>query len=190
MIQISRTEMTILTPGVVFISRTLGFLGIFSVGAVTSRHLLEQYASISVPTWLFLTISVTSLPGIITCRILYKDWRDRREAARLGARLAPKMKGKWIGNLDILRDMVNNFWTGYPGTLAIFSILLWQCWFTQNSWWSLGGCWRIRTCIQYEHPMGKHSVHNISRTYPAHFSHGFQQLCQRQVNFRYYTLCF
>ncbi|KAE9407488.1 cytochrome P450 [Gymnopus androsaceus JB14] len=107
--------MAILTPGLVYISRILAFLGLFSYAAATSRRLLEQHASIVAPTWLFVTVSAVILPGLITCRVLYKDWKLRREAARLGARIAPKWRGSWVGNLDHLRLMMQNFWTGYPG---------------------------------------------------------------------------
>jgi hypothetical protein len=35
-------------------------------------------------------------------RVQYDDWFHRREAGRLGARLVPRVEGKWIGNLDLL----------------------------------------------------------------------------------------
>lgn len=112
--------MTILTPGLAFISRILAFLGLFLYGAVTSRRLLEQHANVVVPTSLFVVISVVSLPGLITCRVLFRTWKHNREAAKLGARIAPKVKGKWIGNLDILWQMMDNYWTGYPGSVMVF----------------------------------------------------------------------
>jgi hypothetical protein len=33
----------------------------------------------------------------------------------MGARIVPEAQGKWIGNLDILKRMMENLKIGYPG---------------------------------------------------------------------------
>lgn len=165
--------MAILTPGLVYISRILAFLGLFSYAAATSRRLLEQHASIVAPTWLFVTVSAVILPGLITCRVLYKDWKLRREAARLGARIAPKWRGSWVGNLDHLRLMMQNFWTGYPGA---FTSMIFRFSNTHTRIfrrWPLGSCRRAWTCFQHKYSMGRYRVHDVPRTHPDYFGYRF-----------------
>lgn len=55
------------------------------------------------PRW-FLAVLLYPLTAIIhnVLRIQLDDWLQRREAHRLGARLVPRVQGKWIGNLDLL----------------------------------------------------------------------------------------
>lgn len=36
----------------------------------------------------------------------YHNWRNDREARRMGGRPIPKVKGKWPGNIDILLDVI------------------------------------------------------------------------------------
>ncbi|KAJ4490749.1 cytochrome P450 monooxygenase pc-1 [Lentinula aciculospora] len=114
--------MTIFTPGVVAITRTLALPGIFAVGTVAVRRFLEKYGGLVLPTWLFATIYVLSPPVLITCRILVRDWRQRRDAAALGARIAPRVKGKWFANLGLLKMMMNNYYRGYPAD-GLFNIM-------------------------------------------------------------------
>ncbi|KAJ3806004.1 cytochrome P450 monooxygenase pc-1 [Lentinula lateritia] len=106
--------MTLLTPGILYITRALAFPSFFAVGVVAVRRFLETHASLVLPTWIFVIISILSLPTLITCRILLRDWRQRRDAAAIGARIAPRVKGKWFANLDLLKMMMNNYYKGYP----------------------------------------------------------------------------
>ncbi|KAJ4486551.1 cytochrome P450 [Lentinula edodes] len=106
--------MTLLTPGIIYITRALAFPAFFTVGVVAVRRFLETHTNLVLPTWIFVIISVLSLPALITCRILLRDWRQRRDAAAIGARIAPRVKGKWFANLDLLKMMMNNYYKGYP----------------------------------------------------------------------------
>ncbi|KAJ3878017.1 cytochrome P450 monooxygenase pc-1 [Lentinula edodes] len=106
--------MTFLTPGIIYITRALAFPAFFTVGVVAVRRFLETHTNLVLPTWIFVIISVLSLPALITCRILLRDWRQRRDAAAIGARIAPRVKGKWFANLDLLKMMMNNYYKGYP----------------------------------------------------------------------------
>ncbi|KAH7868885.1 cytochrome P450 monooxygenase pc-1 [Lentinula edodes] len=106
--------MTFLTPGIIYITRALAFPAFFTVGVVAVRRFLETHTNIVLPTWIFVIISVLSLPALITCRILLRDWRQKRDAAAIGARIAPRVKGKWFANLDLLKMMMNNYYKGYP----------------------------------------------------------------------------
>ncbi|KAG6888060.1 hypothetical protein C0992_009751 [Termitomyces sp. T32_za158] len=48
-------------------------------------------------------------------RIIYKNFDDRRQAAKLGARLARRIDGKWTGNIDVLAALQHFRDTGYIG---------------------------------------------------------------------------
>lgn len=119
--------MTFLTPGIIYITRALAFPAFFTVGVVAARRFLETHTNLVLPTWIFVIISVLSLPALITCRILLRDWRQKRDAAAIGARIAPRVKGKWFANLDLLKMMMNNYYKGYPGTFVVMSSS-WNSW--------------------------------------------------------------
>ncbi|KAJ3824548.1 cytochrome P450 monooxygenase pc-1 [Lentinula raphanica] len=106
--------MSFLTPGIIAIARALVFPGLLTAGVVALRSLIGSSTGIILPTWTLISISVSSLPVLSICRILLKELRQRREAAALGARLAPRVKGKWFANLDVLKMMMDNYHTGYP----------------------------------------------------------------------------
>ncbi|KAF5393251.1 hypothetical protein D9757_000767 [Collybiopsis confluens] len=103
----------ILTPGLTFIARILAGLGLFALGAVCVRRILDRYA-VFLSNALFLALSAVSIPALFAFLILLRDARHRWHAAALGARMVPKVRGKWIGNLDILKMMLDNHYRGYP----------------------------------------------------------------------------
>ena len=51
-----------------------------------------------------------SLCGVFTClgywtvKFQWTQWKNARDAARLGAVLPPRMNGKWIGNIDFVLE--------------------------------------------------------------------------------------
>ncbi|OAX32010.1 hypothetical protein K503DRAFT_654342, partial [Rhizopogon vinicolor AM-OR11-026] len=70
---------------------------------------------LSFPPWILLLGVSISLPIGFVLRVLCIDFIHRRQAARMGARLAPLVKGKWFGNLDFLFYMIEQVKNGYPG---------------------------------------------------------------------------
>lgn len=56
----------------------------------------------------FLLLAIT-IPFYWTAKIQYGQWYIRREAARLGAVLAPEVKGRWPGNIDVLLRSATTF---------------------------------------------------------------------------------
>lgn len=108
--------MAVITPGVDFIVRHLvNFSLPPTLLAVALRYLAATY-DFAVPTWLLVSGSILSVPLISATRIISKSVIDRRNAAAMGARLAPVIEGKSIGNLDILSVMRHDWDYGYPGT--------------------------------------------------------------------------
>lgn len=107
--------MAVVTPGVDFIVRNLVTLSIPpTLLAVALRALTAAY-DLPLPTWLVISGSILSVPLIIAVRIISKSLYEKRRAAALGARLAPQIQGKSIGNFDILGVMRDLWDTGYPG---------------------------------------------------------------------------
>ena len=49
--------------------------------------------------------------------VQWEDFRQKREAKRLGARMVPRYKGKWPGNLDFLWALTAMGKDGYLGQL-------------------------------------------------------------------------
>ncbi|KAF4568490.1 hypothetical protein EYR36_010502 [Pleurotus pulmonarius] len=107
--------MTVITPGVDFLLRgALSYL-IPSVLVAVSLDYLLQLNDISVPTAVVVLIGALASPTYATFRICISDWKARREAKRLGARLIPRVRGSFPGNLDVLRNMMEEFENGYLG---------------------------------------------------------------------------
>ncbi|KAF8055213.1 cytochrome P450 monooxygenase pc-1 [Lyophyllum atratum] len=114
--------MVIVTPGIDFIARHLALFSVPSaLFAVCLRTLGTTY-NYHIPTWVVVSGSVLFVPLLSTARIIYKTFKDKRRAAALGARLAPTVDGKSIGNIDILSTMRTLWDTGYPadGLVEVF----------------------------------------------------------------------
>ncbi|KAG6915766.1 hypothetical protein DXG01_009971 [Tephrocybe rancida] len=103
------------TPGVAFIVQQAFKVGLPSVlfgitlQTLSNRGVLKS----TLPIWLVVSGSILFVPTISIFRTIYKGFDDRRQAAKLGARLARTIRGKSIGNVDILSTMRRLWDTGY-----------------------------------------------------------------------------
>ena len=74
--------------------------------ALIPSFLLGKALSIALPqlngTLQFATLYLLAWLAVTITRIQYIRYSQHREAARLGAVLAPELKGRWPGNLDLL----------------------------------------------------------------------------------------
>ncbi|KAJ7602447.1 cytochrome P450 [Mycena polygramma] len=102
-------------PGVNLLARLT--VHVFSKPIVLglALHYGSKSAGIDIPVFATVLLAVASLPLYVTYRVLRRDARQRREAEAMGARLAPSVRGKWVGNIDWMRQMVHNRVHGYPG---------------------------------------------------------------------------
>ncbi|KAF7305559.1 Cytochrome P450 [Mycena chlorophos] len=105
------------SPGVEFLVHNtlhgLSKLAFIGTGLYySSRYFFPE---ISFSPLVAILVSIASVPVHAAARDGLRYWRQKREAAALGARLAPCVRGKWPGNLDIMRDIMNMRLTGYPG---------------------------------------------------------------------------
>ncbi|KIO11875.1 hypothetical protein M404DRAFT_126596 [Pisolithus tinctorius Marx 270] len=96
-------------PGFVYIAGRLPSLvrplALAYVGSRVWAVLFEEPA----PRWLRVSAYLFSIPLGVACSVLYSYVRDRREAARRGAVLAPRVKSMWPGGLDIILSLAQDF---------------------------------------------------------------------------------
>lgn len=90
------------TPGAIFLARELPHLALPAVAIYGGFHLLNEYKLLRVSSWVKWAAIVAYYPlSVVIRRILYKIWM-KRDSARLGGQMVPKVKGKKVGNLDIV----------------------------------------------------------------------------------------
>ncbi|KAJ7648628.1 cytochrome P450 monooxygenase pc-1 [Mycena polygramma] len=101
------------SPGVAFLIRSSPILSI-PLSVVVGLRVLTELGGPAVPAWAAIMLAIANLPLSILFSVLRRDWRNKRAAAALGARLVPVVKGKSIGSIDILKQMRYNRAYGYP----------------------------------------------------------------------------
>jgi hypothetical protein len=85
------------------------------VGAAFARTAAMLCYGSSIPTWLLLPWLLACLPLGFAIKILCTDLFRKYEAASMGARPMPVIKGKRFGNIDLMLNLLEHFKTGYPG---------------------------------------------------------------------------
>jgi hypothetical protein len=107
--------MTLLTPGVIFLGPAFVrfFFACFIIAVV--RFILDDHFGIFIRKRVVAGAIVLAIPIITTVRVVWAQMKKRRRAAVLGAQDVPMVSGKWLGNLDVLIQIVNNLRYGYPG---------------------------------------------------------------------------
>ncbi|KAF9492647.1 cytochrome P450 [Pleurotus eryngii] len=96
-----------LLPTIIFI---LGFQRLIDYLDVPQALQLNAYLAHGLP----ILLGVSVLPSYASTRIFWREFKNRREAARLGARPVPKLRGKWLANIDFLYAMNKRVESGYP----------------------------------------------------------------------------
>lgn len=88
---------------------------LFYPAAVTSVLLsvLGRQVGFSLPTWFSVLLSIFSVPLVHATRIRLRSWQVARKAARLGAKLPPRVEGTKIANFDILSSFTESWENGY-----------------------------------------------------------------------------
>ncbi|KAI6151607.1 hypothetical protein BKA82DRAFT_27320, partial [Pisolithus tinctorius] len=103
-------------PGFVHIARQLHCLvrplALAYAGVRIWTILFEEPA----PRWLRVSVYLFSIPMAAACSVLHAYLRDKREAARRGAVLAPRVKSIWPGGLDIILSVAQDFRSGHIGS--------------------------------------------------------------------------
>ncbi|KAF8722643.1 hypothetical protein AX14_009726 [Amanita brunnescens Koide BX004] len=103
------------TPGLRYISGGAVYSSVPVIGGLAVQHLLNKaFFNARIPTWVVIVASLAAYPVKAIIRISLKGWKDRLDAATMGAQLVPKLAGKWLGNLDILLKVKEVWASGYP----------------------------------------------------------------------------
>ncbi|KAI6099111.1 cytochrome P450 [Pisolithus sp. B1] len=89
-------------PGFIFIAGRLPRLVRLLAFAYASSRVWELVFGKPAPHWLQVSAYLLPIPLALTRSVLYTHLRDKREAARRGAVLAPRVKSRWPGGLDVL----------------------------------------------------------------------------------------
>ncbi|KAI6168973.1 cytochrome P450 [Pisolithus thermaeus] len=100
-------------PGFVHIAGRLPRLVRLLAFAYTSSRIWELVLGKPAPCWLSVSALLLPIPLVSTCNVLYTYLRDKREAARRGAVLAPQVKSRWPGGFDTLLTVARGFRTGH-----------------------------------------------------------------------------
>ncbi|KAJ7872727.1 cytochrome P450 monooxygenase pc-1 [Mycena leptocephala] len=100
-----------LTPGVHFLARNLVVPGIL----VLLTHRAAAKFGIGVSIWTVLVASVSAPIAYLVARSVATERYHARDAKRMGARLAPRVRGKWPGNLDFISKLLQAYEIGYLG---------------------------------------------------------------------------
>lgn len=105
-------------PGISFLARCSPALALPPIASALVQHYVAQHYTMYIPLWVTILVCVSSIPLVISARILLRDMRYRWEAASLGAVLPTRLTGKWPGGVDLLIVLYKSFKYGYPGELS------------------------------------------------------------------------
>lgn len=100
------------------LAQVLLFFVFLPLGSSVCLRRLTSLFDVVLPKWIVISLSIVILPLYATIRSICREVLQRREAAAMGARLVPRAKGKWPGNIDILIEQMARWNTGYPGKLS------------------------------------------------------------------------
>ncbi|EIW83567.1 cytochrome P450 monooxygenase pc-3 [Coniophora puteana RWD-64-598 SS2] len=109
-----------LTPGLQYIAQLL----VAVVAPATALVLVAyRFGALSIlPTWQTCALLAAAVPLAFFLKVSFDRFLQRRRAEALGARLVPCVKGRWIGNVDILRKFLQkaeeDYMCSYPEELS------------------------------------------------------------------------
>jgi hypothetical protein len=112
--------MPTLTPGLKFILASILPPALIPASAL---FLLHRFHLIQIPPSIFLGVSTLSLPFYFFFNVVKREIRDRRAARRLGARMVPRVRGRLLGNWDVIVKMNDYIRNDYFGACVSFDTL-------------------------------------------------------------------
>ncbi|KAF8665619.1 hypothetical protein AX16_000075 [Volvariella volvacea WC 439] len=80
-----------------------------------ANKIAASFWGTAIPLWALIVALFLSFPAVLFVQVQYSDWVNRREAARLGAVIAPHVPSKLPGGVSFLLESIKNYKTGYPG---------------------------------------------------------------------------
>ncbi|KAG2055986.1 cytochrome P450 [Suillus hirtellus] len=94
------------SPGVAYLTRGLLSVIFPTASSVIIVGSLACLQGFPVSPWLLLALVLGAAPLGLAAYIFADELSQRRKATRLGARLVPRIQGKWPGNLDTLVNVI------------------------------------------------------------------------------------
>jgi hypothetical protein len=119
------------SPGVAYLARSLLSVVVPAASSVIILVRLASLKGVRVSPWLISTVVLGAAPLVFAAHVLVDGKLQQRKANRLGARLIPRLQGKWPGNLDKLVNMVMRSENEYLGTVSV-TCIPYSC-FTESS---------------------------------------------------------
>ncbi|KAG1847196.1 cytochrome P450 [Suillus subalutaceus] len=105
------------SPGVAYLARGLLSIVAPAASSVIIVARLASLKGVRVSPWLISAVVLGAAPLGFVAYVLVDGRSQQRKANRLGARLVPRVRGKWPGNLDTVVNMVlrnENEYLGRP----------------------------------------------------------------------------
>ncbi|KAL0577377.1 hypothetical protein V5O48_004630 [Marasmius crinis-equi] len=102
-----------LTPGVKYIASLLKYFIVPPVAVLLASRGIGTLQQL--PPSFYVALTVFGAPSFFVARSWCRQAYYQRRAASMGARLPPKVKGRWPGNLDVALELGEALEKGYPG---------------------------------------------------------------------------
>ncbi|KAJ7510439.1 cytochrome P450, partial [Mycena galericulata] len=99
-------------PGLWFLARNLLLP---TVTILLARQIANAKLGLAISAWTALGASAGGVVALAVVRIVITGVYQGLHAKSLGARLPPRVRGKWPGNIDVLRYLLAIYETGYLG---------------------------------------------------------------------------
>ncbi|KAG2105762.1 cytochrome P450 [Suillus discolor] len=103
------------SPGVAYLTRGLLSVIFPTASSVIIVGRLACLQGFSVSPWLLSAMTLGAVPLGFAAYVFVDEISQRRKATRLGARLVPRIQGKWPGNLDKLVNVILTLEVEYLG---------------------------------------------------------------------------
>lgn len=119
--------MATLPPGIVYLIQNLPKIVVPPATVVLITSLIQRHTVYhNVALWTIVLASLISLPATAIGRMIVKNIKDERDAEKRGAVLPARVKDPMPLGLGLLKAILNEFESGYPGELlSICSLHTW-----------------------------------------------------------------
>ncbi|KAH6896353.1 cytochrome P450 monooxygenase pc-3 [Coprinopsis sp. MPI-PUGE-AT-0042] len=108
--------MATLPPGIVYLIQNLPTVVLPPSTVVLIANLIQRHTVYrNVPLWTIVLATLLSLPAAVIGRMIVKNIKDARDAAKRGAVLPKRVRDDVPAGLGLLKAMVKEFESGYPG---------------------------------------------------------------------------
>ncbi|KAK2462197.1 hypothetical protein APHAL10511_005785 [Amanita phalloides] len=115
---VHRFSMYVAGPGLRLLTKGAIYCTIPIVGSTIVQYVINETYNVYIPTWTVIVGSFSFIPLATCLRIMWKRWKDQRDAATMGAQVVPKLNGGF-GNLGVIGTLTIARKSGYPGDYLV-----------------------------------------------------------------------